>query len=133
MSFFKKWNTKSSSSKGKEKENVENTTKPGDPDDDIDLPPSVRRPDRNLSISRSGRHKMRQRHRATIMNDDLYSPEGATGRQKAADNNQGAASAQAPASKTSGNNGGYHCRETVDNTAGNLSGSQRMSRAPTAV
>ncbi|KAK2146417.1 hypothetical protein LSH36_610g01020 [Paralvinella palmiformis] len=132
MSFFKKWNAKSSSGKGKEKGNAENTSKSGDNGEEIDLPPSVRRPDRNLSISRSGRHKMRQRQRATIMTEDLYSPDGATGRQKAPDGQSGAG-AQAPPSKTSGNGGGYHCRETVDNTAGNLSGSQRMTRAPTAV
>ena len=153
-SFFKKWNTKKTPTKGnKEKPDGKSNSANFEDEDNYDLPPSApRRPDRNLSISRSGRHKVR-RQRASVT-DDLYSPDGTPNRQGAPTTRQqtqqsshwssssasrdqtvSGSGAHVNTSATSGGGGGsYHCRETVDQKAGNLSGSQRgMARAPTAV
>jgi len=149
--LFKKWSPKKSakSTTTPEKTNDENKSPPLSktnisPGEDFeegegfDLPDSFssRRPNRNLSISRSGRHKMRRNVRTSVMSQELYSQDGATNR---APNQPWTRESQTTISNvqtgvpSSGANSYPYCRETMDSTTNNLSGSQRMTRAPTAV
>ncbi|ELU01745.1 hypothetical protein CAPTEDRAFT_195174 [Capitella teleta] len=93
MSFFKKFSSKKS--KAKELSPTDDNNKPRsaysmtnssdngrqdqkstvDADDEIDLPSSFGggRKTRNMSISRSGRHKYRNKQRSSVLKDEVYS------------------------------------------------------------
>ena len=85
---------------------------------------------RNLSISRSGRHKMKTKRRESVMKDDLYSAppptEGATG----------GCQSRAPSSynRNSGGAGGStSCWEAEHTNSLRLHKSHAMSSRPTVV
>lgn len=99
MSFLKFWSSTSSSSKKQPKQTEKENSQPsGSPNgqqaaavvgDEERAPPTSegaqpfrggRRDGRNLSISRSGRHKYRGKQRSSVINGELYATEaGASG------------------------------------------------------
>ena len=139
MSFLKFWNSSSSSSSGKktasnnskqqsapskQKENSQPSSSQNAANkedfvfDDESIPFKGRKDGRNLSISRSGRHKVRGRQRSVI-SGELYA--GAEG----ADNTGGASGESRTTSHPN------HCR---DNSGGvTTGGSMSTSSQPTAV
>ena len=179
--MWKKWHKKSKTTDKSNIEPVKPQKKGEDADEEsFELPPSFIRKERNLSISRSGRHKVRKTQRSSVMSEEMYSPETeqppnfpARGQDSVVTQGaSAAASCDKPAAATtsvphsyhsrpSSNPAhtkpvaptvpstkaaapkvphgpvsvtGYHCRETVESsTHQQLSGSQRMAHAPTAV
>ena len=136
MSFFKFWNSSSSSKKGstsskqqtpsKEKENQptssqNNTDDPVFEDEEGNIPfkSGGRRDGRNLSISRSGRHKFRGRQRSTVITGELYGAQN------------GESGAGASGATGSDSRAPPHCRDSTGSRG--VSGGMSSSSQPTAV
>ncbi len=146
MAFIKKWNKKGPKGKDREKENSERYMDVPGEDEDANVQTSSfersRRDQRNLSISRSGRHKLKKHQRATV--GDVFGDRYHPSEEKQTDDKNSSrdqnsqrvhnpsAANQASSSISPGRTGYGSCRG-VEPSANKLSGSQRGPPTQTAV
>ena len=93
--------------------------------------------DRNMSISRSGRHKYRSKQRCSVLRDDLYDDDANSkpGTTSAAATAATAAATAAAAASPDGRQGGAKCHtwEAERDSLTRLRGALAMASQPTAV